>query len=273
MAVVDILVPQYRLPQPLMWEATNQMMAFSACKCTMRAIQTAHLSKGRVDPREIHHPSECPKGKHDIFMPPRLSSSVIHWTRNVLLEQRRPNCDYVLFMDDDIVPEPDYLDRLLAHKKDIVGGLCTQRQDPPRPTIRQWMEETQNYGALIEWPHGGLIEVDAIGTGFLLLSRRVIEDVARAYHPKEYAKDGRGWWFRFKWGPLGGEFGEDISFSWKAQRIGFQIYCDTSVTPGHVGDYPYSIKDFFEHQKAYIEGVVGLTEEAKAVRTLKATGA
>jgi hypothetical protein len=164
----------------------------------------------------------------------------------------RKNTDYVMFCDDDIVVEKDTLERLLSHKKQIIAGLCTKRIDPPEPVFRQWMDEIQNYGVILQWQEGKLVEVDACGTGLLLIAREVIEKMAAAYHPKEYAEHGDGFWFEFLRGPHNQEWGEDVSFCWKARRLGYQIFVDTSVTPGHVGEYPYGVPDYLCYQESVL---------------------
>lgn len=60
-------------------------------------------------------------------------------------------------------------------------------------------------------------------------------------------KDADCWWFQFLSNiseAQHGELGEDIGFCWKAKMLGFKIFADPQVTPGHIGDYGYSIADY-----------------------------
>jgi hypothetical protein len=60
------------------------------------------------------------------------------------------------------------------------------------------------------------------------------------------------WWFQFLDNVVDnqvGELGEDLGFCWKAKKLGFKIYADPQVLPGHLGVYGYSISDF----RAFIE--------------------
>ena len=263
---IDIAVPTYRgLLNPQAKNAMDRLLAYSNCTCF---TQNAALARQMFEAIEragrkpvnirlpqhnpFHNTDECPVGKHSIHVIPQVNACVIHWARNHLLMNMRKDADKVLFCDDDIVVEQDTLERLLAHKKDIVAGLCTKRIDPPEPVMRQWMDEIQNYGVILQWQEGKLVEVDACGTGLLLISRKVIEDVGRAYHPKEYADHGDGFWFEFLRGPHGQEWGEDLSFCWKARRLGYQMFVDTAVTPGHVGEYPYGVADYLQYQEAVL---------------------
>lgn len=55
------------------------------------------------------------------------------------------------------------------------------------------------------------------------------------------------WWFQFLDNIVDsqeGELGEDIAFCWKATKLGFKIWADPQVLPGHIGDYGYSIADY-----------------------------
>ena len=55
------------------------------------------------------------------------------------------------------------------------------------------------------------------------------------------------WWFQFVANAVDsqiGELGEDLSFCWKAKRLGFRIFADPQVLPGHLGTYGYSIRDY-----------------------------
>lgn len=258
---IDLAVPTYKgLMRPAAKNAMDALIHYSCCSCFVQnaslapqlyeAIKNGKKMRDLPPANPFHNADNCPKGKHDIHVISQVDACVIHWARNDLLTRRRPDADYVLFCDDDIVVEKDTLERLLSHKKDIVAGLCTKRADPPEPVFRQWLDEIQNYGIIIDWPKGKLVEVDATGTGLLLISRKVIEEVAKSYYP--YSNTGNGFWFEFLRGPHGAEWGEDVSFCWKARRLGFQIFVDTAVTPGHIGDYPYGVNDYLCYQDAVI---------------------
>jgi len=59
-----------------------------------------------------------------------------------------------------------------------------------------------------------------------------------------------GWWFQFLDNIVDsqqGELGEDLGFCWKAKKLGFRIYADPQVLPGHIGDYGFSIMDYRGH--------------------------
>lgn len=265
---IDIAIPSYKaLVAPKAKMAMDAVLAYSGCSCFQQngelaerlyeAAATGRKLKDLPPGNPFHHPSMCPFNKHDIHVIPQIDACVIHWARNDLLSRRRLDADYVLFCDDDIVIPHDTIERLLSHKKDVIAGLCTRRVDPPEPVLRAWVEQAQDYGVIVQWPLNKLVEVDAVGTGLLMLSRQVIEDVAQHYYPRKYKETGNGWWFEFLRAPFGAEWGEDMSFCFKAARIGYRLFVDTSITPEHIGSYGFSIEDFLYYQEA-VEAAGGL---------------
>src|SRR5260370_27270267 len=71
---------------------------------------------------------------------------------------------------------------------------------------------------------------------------------------KSFDKNANAYWFRFLPCTEGTyEMGEDVSFCFMASRYAkLPIYCDTTVQPGHVGDYVYSIPDFLPYRQACV---------------------
>lgn len=219
-------------------------------------------------------------GKAVIYDAPPISSAVVHWSRNALIQSQLQSgkpWTHALLVDDDMVPEKDALLRMLAHGKDIVAGICTCRTDPPMPNIKEYDESTGNFGRIWEWPEDRLFEVGGAGTGFMLLTRNVLEQMAQVYFDCLWEQDYYGlsgekletlkkvrlakfdddktcFWFRFLPNPKGDiEMGEDMGFCYLARKYcGIPTYADPQVTPGHIGKYPYGIKDY----KPYKDDVI-----------------
>lgn len=250
--IVAVLCPTYRAPEPQMRDALAQMMGYT------------------------HE-----KGIATVYTGAPVQASVVHWSRNWLLGEQLKSgkpWTHVLFIDDDIVVEADVLERLLSHKKDIVAGLCTRRNDPPIPNIRFYDKDSGETKQIWEWPENQLVEVDAGGTGLMLLSMHAIEQVAQCYFDCLWEQDFYGfsgpkleavkkerlakfdsekicYWFRFLPTPKGDiEMGEDVCFCFLAKKFcGLPTYVDTSVQPGHLGSYPFSIRDFLPYRDMCIE--------------------
>jgi hypothetical protein len=78
------------------------------------------------------------------------------------------------------------------------------------------------------------------------------------------------WWFSFEndfMPDQTGELGEDVSFCCKAKRLGFKIWADPQVLPGHLGMYGYSISDHreFVEQAKKIGGLPEMQENRVAL--------
>lgn len=256
--IVAVLVPTFRAPQP---EMQNSFAAMRKYTLEQKAAY--------------------------VIPSPIIATSVVHWSRNELLAtllRSGMKFDYVLFMDDDMGPPQDALVKMLAHKKDIVGALCTVRQDPAKPNMRLLNMETGDGGEIWKWQTDALIGGNmpaghtlAVGTGMMLISRECLRLMAEAHLNCDYEREvyqvsdewvekvkparvarfedpksgGNGWWFRFRPGqPERDEYGEDIYFCWAAKKFcNIDTYVDTSVQPLHYGPYGYSIPDYLAERE------------------------
>ena len=123
------------------------------------------------------------------------------------------DCDYLLFLDSDMVPPADMLIKLIQHDKPIVSALAFRRVPNYEPCI--FKNDMEFY---LDYPKG-LIEVAGVGMACTLIKREVFEHMPRH-------------WFMPEEG-----LGEDLSFCKNALKAGFNIFCDTNLICGHVGSY------------------------------------
>jgi len=188
------------------------------------------------------------------------------------------NADVAIFIDQDMEIPPHTIVALMDRNLPIVGGLYIARREPYLPQIYT-MNDTEGYTAVLPgsqttpravyWPvidydneSAGVMEVDAIGAGCLLIRREVFEHLdalqkvddkhlhailerLRA-HPAspgnpegltqdeydllhEHVRVMDPWW----------EFltdeGEDMYFCRKARAMGYKVYVDLSVKCVHQG--------------------------------------
>lgn len=127
--------------------------------------------------------------------------------------------EWLFFVDDDQVLRRDTLLRLLAHNVDIVGALYSTKHPPFIPTVfKDELEPGKLYRHAFWSALGasrGLTPCVAVGTGAMLVRRRVFETI-----PKPW----------FHWGQ--GE-SDDVFFCRKAREHGFKIHVDTNAVVGH----------------------------------------
>ena len=95
--------------------------------------------------------------------------------------------EWLLFLDDDVQPNPDTLERLLAHGKEFVAGVYYRRRPPCDPLMYYRMESGW-YAPPLEWDKGAVLKVDAVGMGCALINRSVFQKIMASH--VMYAKHG-----------------------------------------------------------------------------------
>ncbi len=158
-----------------------------------------------------------------------LESCYVHSGRNIIFNSCQG--DYLLFVDSDMSWEPNQIAQLIKAEKDIIGGLYYKRRPPYGPVV-------YSFDGMVHQPmqpKERLFRCDGVGTGFLLISRKVIT----AMNQPECLLD---WGYAFdpvktqNPGNAGSYFvGEDLSFCMKARHLGFEIWCDPENLVTHVG--------------------------------------
>ncbi len=153
--------------------------------------------------------------------------------------------DELMWIDSDIVFDPDDVDKIRKHKLPLVCVVypkkaCRQLACAFLPDTRQVL-----FGG-----RGGLIELLYCGFGFVH-TRRVVYEIMQ--HELRLPICNK----RFKGLPLAPYFAplvvgegeqawylaEDYSFCERARRCGFRILADTSIRLWHVGSYRYGWED------------------------------
>ena len=159
--------------------------------------------------------------------------------------------DYMFCLDSDMIIPAGAIDRLLAHKLPLVGGLYVSRSEEHWPFI--WNEQRdeagkfQDYQVIAEWPPGALVPCDITGAGFLLIAREVFESF------------GPPWWILDE----GDEGGTDIAFLRRAKAAGWQLYVDTGVQAQHLGIRPYTLSDFISWREQNRDRVIDPATEVE----------
>lgn len=145
----------------------------------------------------------------------------------------RTDCTHILFIDNDIIPYDDLGRNLLRADKDIVGAaVLTWRKEFEGPRICARIRNKDGTYKFIK-PNGGLQKVDFVGFGCVLIKRKVFECVVDPKMPRSYSMDMK----QFK--------GMDLLFCERADQMGFEIYCDTSVIVDQIVDN-MSLKEIYD---------------------------
>lgn len=128
------------------------------------------------------------------------------------------NEDFLLSIDTDNPPTRNILDDVFLDK-DVIGFPTPvwhwTGQQGERPIyFNAYVSKDDGYTEFR--PQEGLRRVDAVGTGCILIARRVLEDPVMRMAPfqRTFHSDGRV------------EKGNDIAFCERATKRGFEIWCD-----------------------------------------------
>jgi len=165
-------------------------------------------------------------------------SALIHRNRNHLFnEAHKDNADYILFIDTDIVWNPEDIEKLIALDKDIVSGVYKSR----RP-----LQDIQNAYVVFGKRDDGELSVyeelptmpfktEAVGMGFCLIKRKVIETmigkIPELGLPFDFIHVDE---MKQKHNEESNLAGEDISFCYRAKRAGFDVWVEPSVAVAHL---------------------------------------
>jgi len=157
-----------------------------------------------------------------------LSGPLISRARNLLAENflTSPVFTHMLFVDCDMVWDPDHVKKLIEADKPIVSGLyygLNRETGEKFPTaLMRW--DDGSYRPLHR-PPKGLKKVDGVGMGLTLIKREVLEalkpDAKTLWPFAETVIDGRA-------------LGEDLTFCLRAKQEGFDTWVHGDARVGHV---------------------------------------
>ena len=157
-----------------------------------------------------------------------VGSLVYHARNNLARQALKTDADYVLWLDSDMVFAPDTLIRMLKvcmdNDIDFLTAVCFRRKPPYTPCLFDRLEKVEkgaSYTALMSVPEG-LFKVGGCGFAGVLMASDVLLSVQSKFNGRMFD-------------PMDG-FGEDVSFCWRARQCGYEIWCDSSIEFGHVGN-------------------------------------
>ena len=155
--------------------------------------------------------------------------SLVYNARNSLARQAiKAEADWVLWLDSDMVFGPDLLQRMLnvctENDIDFLTAVCFRRKPPYTPCLFDRLEKFGNgasFTSFMSVPEGRF-KVGGCGLAGALMSTDVLLSVSAKFAGHIFD-------------PMEG-FGEDVAFCWRARQCGYDIWCDSSIEMGHVGN-------------------------------------
>lgn len=169
------------------------------------------------------------------------SGALLASARNSVVEQflEADAADWLLFIDSDMVFERESLELLFEHADPegcpIISGLCFGLDfvEGPFPVVYKLVDTPD--GPMTHRPSKldrdtGLMNVDGVGTAFLMIHKSVLVAMQERGFSKAYP------WFQET--ELGGghPVGEDITFCLRARTLGYPIVVNLDLRIGHKKD-------------------------------------
>lgn len=143
------------------------------------------------------------------------------------------NPDYILYLDvDEVYPmqTPEILMEHIDSGKLVVGGMTPDKNDGS-PLIYNIVNQSK--GLILKRddvkPGQGLVKVDAMGMGGVMISPKVFKKMKSPY-------------FEMNWNTTTKDvIGEDVRFYLNCKKFGIDVYCDTNLVYEHLRMTPTKI--------------------------------
>ncbi len=190
----------------------------------------------------ISYTIACMKNNMKFSIETMANESLVTRARNNLVAKMmvNPKTTHLMFVDADVGFDAESIYKLIAHDKDVVGGIY------PKKSFEADYVFNPTVGAKRE---GDLLEVDDIGTGFLLIKRSVFETMMSKFPKLKYnnslnldveAEPFMYALFDTHIDKAGNYLSEDYTFCERWRGLGGKIYADTSIKLTHTGYYPFT---------------------------------
>jgi len=152
------------------------------------------------------------------------ASTIIDKARNDLVKMAlKDNCDYVFFIDSDVLIPKGALDELLKMDVDIASGLYFSKGKPYLPVAR--VKEGDRHFFLEDFEFNQIMEVQGVGMGCCLIKTDVFRNLDFPYFKLEWRKhEGKDY-----------QIAEDLYFCDEAKKKGYKVYLNTSIACPHYG--------------------------------------
>ena len=154
--------------------------------------------------------------------------------------------DYLLMFDGDCIPEN--IERILDmadYDKDIIGATCFGFVNRMIVPFAMKQRPDFKYDVIDTDLNNGVIEVDAIGSGVMMIARRVLEKLPYPFR-NEYDPEG----MKTK--------GLDFNFCRRAKLLGFKVWVDTDNLTSH-----WTTIDLLTMWKTF-DGMIKMIEKLKS---------
>ncbi len=184
-------------------------------------IYLSILNQGEIRTELLHWVMHIQKQDRYNIMISTPADKPISSNRNKIVQKflADKEMDYLMMIDSDIVPPINVMD-LVDFQKDIISPICfILNKNQIIPLVMKKRPDGM-WSPLDITKLNGLIEVDAVGTGCIILSRKVVEAIQYPFK-NDYDADGIK------------RFGLDFNFCQRAKKLGYKIFCHLDYSCQH----------------------------------------
>jgi hypothetical protein len=190
------------------------------------------------------------QNNYDITIEPIGFESLIPRARNYAAAKMLDNKEntHLLFIDTDIVFNPQDVIKLLQADKDVITGIYPKKFLNP---------ESASYpvsfcinGQIKITNNDKIFEADLVPTGFMLIKRNVFEKIIQLNSNISYKNNINGYKTEtnifYNFFPIHIEsitnhlLSEDFAFCKLVQQSGLKVYCHSDITLTHIGYHSYT---------------------------------
>lgn len=144
----------------------------------------------------------------------------ISYNRNKVVKRfLETDADFLLMIDGDCPPPEDILE-MADHDKDIIGAVAFGYLNNMLVPFVMKKNKMGSYDMADAEIGSGVVECDAIGSGVMMIARRVLEKMPYPFR-NEYDPEG----MKTK--------GLDFNFCERAKKLGFRVWADTNKLASH----------------------------------------
>jgi len=157
-----------------------------------------------------------------------------NYIRDVVLNE---GYDYLMFIESDLVPPRDIIERLMSHNRLVVGSMYYighhwSKKEPPRPCLFETVKRgdttrTENINPVRGWDYfgNGLQLIHGCGFGSTLIKREILEKFKFWYTLEPPIKHS------------------DVLFYMDLHNAGYRAYVDTDIIVPHYNSNWGDVKD------------------------------
>jgi len=207
-----------------------------------RGLTICVISRGTISTRWMSHMTEqvfkrIPSGvywnSYYAIDPAPTGANYANLRNQCVDEVMKRGSKYLMFVDDDVLVPETTLGTMLSHTQKglkIVSGLYYKKSEVVEPVIFKELGS----GPYYNYPINDVFEIEGSGAGCLMIDTEVFDKMREAklpYFKQDWLMetiDGNG-----VKGAIQVEIGEDHWFYYQAKKLGYKIYCDSSLSCDH----------------------------------------